>query len=345
MVPLRPFAKPGYDRASHLYLTSNVRISVPENPTYEDAINAIKILKAPFEEFPFVEDFHRSVALSGVLTAVIRKSLRTAPMHGIDAPIMGSGKGLIADCASLIATGHTCVYIAQGADETEDEKRLDALLMKGCSVLCIDNVEAPLRGQRLCQLFTTESVDARVLGSSKIVTLPTAITVLCTGNNLVFAGDIVRRALVSKIDPKCERPDERDFKRNLYEHVPTHRAELLGAALTILRSYHLAGRPCKGAYKPYGSFEEWSDWVRGALIWLGDPDPDPCLSRAELEKTDPVTAPLRQVLACWYKAFSDKPMKLREVVNACDPQQHDTLKPELNDLRDALLGPTGGKLR
>jgi hypothetical protein len=41
--------------------------------------------------------------------------------------------------------------------------------------------------------------------------------------------------------------------------------------LTVLRAFHVAGRP--SATVPLGSFEDWSTWIRDALIWLGQPDP------------------------------------------------------------------------
>ncbi|MBK8123956.1 MAG: hypothetical protein IPK54_10475 [Dokdonella sp.] len=60
------------------------------------------------------------------------------------------------------------------------------------------------------------------------------------------------------------------FSRNLNDWVPDHRQELLGAALTVLRAYIVAGKPAQ-PIQPYGSFEEWSGLLRGALVWLGSP--------------------------------------------------------------------------
>lgn len=50
------------------------------------------------------------------------------------------------------------------------------------------------------------------------------------------------------------------------------RHRLLPAALTLLRAYEVAGRPDQGL-RPWGSYESWSDLVRGALVWMGMPDP------------------------------------------------------------------------
>lgn len=55
-------------------------------------------------------------------------------------------------------------------------------------------------------------------------------------------------------------------------HARRHRGELLAAGLTVLRAYHLAGRP-RAKLTPWGSFEGWSDLVRQAVVFAGQPDP------------------------------------------------------------------------
>ena len=63
-------------------------------------------------------------------------------------------------------------------------------------------------------------------------------------------------------------------------------------SLTILRAYHVAGRPNRPPRLQ--SFEQWSDTVRGALMWLGAGDPAGTMDR--LRKADPVLASLTAVL-------------------------------------------------
>jgi hypothetical protein len=100
------------------------------------------------------------------------------------------------------------------------------------------------------------------------------MTWFATGNNVVLAADVVRRILHIRLETSFERPEERqDFRvRNLREHVRENRGALAGAALTILRAYYVAGRPSQGL-SAWGSFEEWSATVRGAIAWLGLGDP------------------------------------------------------------------------
>jgi len=92
-----------------------------------------------------------------------------------------------------------------------------------------------------------------------------------TGNNLVVIGDMTRRTLVCSLDAGVERPENRTFKApDPIDVVRGDRAKYVVAALTVLRAYHVAGRPEQGTI-PLGSFEVWSRRVRDALIWLGEP--------------------------------------------------------------------------
>ena len=53
-----------------------------------------------------------------------------------------------------------------------------------------------------------------------------------------------------------------------------------------------------------GSFEAWSDLVRGALIWLGAADPVD--SMAALRKKDPEREELRAVTAQWRSVIGEE---------------------------------------
>lgn len=302
----------GYDSESGLYVDYHGDpICVPDAPTQADALAALAILKEPFTEFPFAEgDIDLAVALSGLLTAVVRRSLRTAPLFAFDAPVMGAGKGLIVNTIATVATGRAAPAISQGKDEAEDEKRLGALLLQGVPLLNIDNIERDLQGDLLCSALTETTIAIRILGKSEVPNMPSNVAMFATGNNLRARGDMVRRMLVCRIDPACERPDARSFKRNLNEWVPANRARLLSAALTVLRAYIVAGKP-KQDIPPYGSFEEWSGLVRSSLVWLGMPDPN--LTRVRLEAEDAVTINLHSILTLWFAAFGKNGMTAAEV--------------------------------
>ncbi len=266
-------AKPGYDTQTGLLVDFRGQAfpRIPNQPTQTDAVASLAVLDELLNGFAFAEPVDKAVAVSAILTSVVRRSLATAPMHANTAPVAGSGKSMLVDVISLIATGRPAGVISQGKTEEELEKRLGSLLLEGCHVIAIDNCEAPLGGEFLSAMLTQASVRPRVLGRSEVPELPSGAMVTATGNNLVLVGDLTRRAIMCRLDPQHERPELRTFENNPTKLLRRDRGRYVAAALTILRAYHVAGRP--NSPPELGSFADWSNWVRGALLWLERPDP------------------------------------------------------------------------
>jgi hypothetical protein len=218
---------------------------------------------------------------------------------------------LLQDVVSLIATGRLATAMSQGANSEEDEKRLFSVLLQGDLLLLIDNVTRPIEGDALCTILTQASWQCRILGESRKVTVPTNALILASGNNLTFKGDMTTRALLCRIDAKVEKPEKRSFDVDLKQEIPRRRAELVAAGLTVLRAFVVAGRPGLGALEPFGRFEEWSNLVRGALVWLGEPDP--CLTRAFIDRGDPERAILLSLMRAMH-AKLDEWLTARDVI-------------------------------
>jgi putative DNA primase/helicase len=330
---------PGYDPATGLlFMNSGTDFPpVPQNPTREDAMQALAVLKEPFKDFPFAAPHDRSVALSAVLTGLIRHSLPSAPMPTASAPKMAGGKTLLWDAAAMIAIGRTPTLMSFTDDPEEMRKRVISVLLLGDPIINIDNVETPLHSQTLCTVLTQAEFSDRLLGTNRTVTAPTSCLWLATGNNLLIKGDLITRVLPCYIDPKCERPEERTFDRNLYEWIPANRPRLVQAALTVLRAYHVAGLPPQDI-KNFARFEDWSRWVRSALVWLGEVDP--CLGRESLTEHDPVSQTLRILLAIWRTQYGDRGTTAKQAVadaSATSQGMDGTVRYDHEDLRDALL--------
>jgi hypothetical protein len=321
---------PGYDENSGmLFIPGDCDFEkIPEYPTYEDALVAKDLLLNLIKDFPFEDEVSKSVSITAILTALIRKSIPTAPLFGFTAPKMASGKSLLADVAALITTGKPNSVIAQADSEAEEKKRIMAILMEGDPIVCYDNVERPFGSASLCAILTQREYKDRLLGGNETRTVLTNATFLATGNNLTFMGDISTRTLLCKIDPQVERPEERSFRENLYLHIPTHRAALVRAALIILRAYHVAGLP-KIDVSPFGRFEAWSNWVRSAVIWIGLADP--CESRKEIEDADPIRNTLEILFSSWYEIFNEQSIKVKELACHALTSMDETSK-ELKDV-------------
>ncbi|WP_237482651.1 hypothetical protein [Lichenibacterium dinghuense] len=341
-------AAPGWDkRTALLFDPVGVEFpAIPERPSQTMARAALDALLEMIAGFPFVGEADRAVALSVILTSCIRRALRTAPLHGFTAPTPGTGKSKIVDLSSVISTGREAGVVAMGANPEEMEKRLGALLMAG-SAIAIDNVEATLGSDLLCQILTQTTVRPRILGKSETPELPTNVLVTATGNNLVLGGDMTRRGLLCRLDAGVERPELRTFDFDPVERAKAERGRLVVAALTVLRAYQHAGRPAQKA--PLGSFEEWSRTVRDALLWLDCADPVDTMESARA--LDPKMERLRAVMVTWREVIGSERVTLSEVVQRASekatPSHFDPngkapfLHPEF---RDALLavGGAGG---
>ena len=325
--------QPGYDPSTGLLFDpAGVTFpSIPMKPGRDDAIVALGKLKALVRHFPFVNDADQSVALSGFLTVLIRRSLPAAPIHGYTAPTAGSGKSLLVDGAAILATGKPASVIAQGEKVEEFEKGLGSCLIAGDQIISIDNCEAPLGGVLLCQCLTQEVVKPRILGQSLNPDVVSNAAMYATGNNLTFVGDMTRRALLCSLDPKCERPELRVFDFDMIEEATKNRSDLVVAGLTVLRAYVVAGKPVQ-EMSPFGSFEAWSRLVRAALVWLGEADP---LATADtIRASDPVLDQLRQVFSAWYGVIGLERVTVKDVINRVAAQPDSAL-------REALLTVAG----
>ncbi len=313
---------PGYDAASGLLLDMGGTVfpAIPDRPSREDALAALAFLVTPFQGFPFELDgpndksASRSVMLAAVLTALVRRTLRAAPMHGVSAPTPGTGKTLAIQVVSLIAMGREATAMSQGANAEEDEKRLFSALLQGDLLLTIDNVTRAIGGDALCSIMTERTWQNRILGESRNVSVATNALIMATGNNLAFAGDMTRRAIMCRMDAGIENAERRSFDVDLKTWVPAHRVRLVAAGLTILRAFVCAGRPGLKRLTPFGSFEEWSDLIRGALVWLGEPDP--CLTMKHIVADDPVKAQLSEFFRTVHATMGDQPFTAGSLIKA-----------------------------
>jgi hypothetical protein len=330
----------GYDRRTGLLFDpQGVEFPpIPDRPTLDDAERGLTVLNDLIDTFPFVENRHRSVALSAILTACARRSLRFAPMHAYTAPVAGSGKSKLVDIASVIATGREAGVIAL-AKEEEFEKRLASVLLAGDQIVSIDNCEAPLGGDLLCQMLTQAVVKPRILGVSQTPEITNGCFVMATGNNIKSLGDVTRRTILCRLDPKSERPELRIFDRDPVSEAKDGRASYVAAALTILRAYHVAGKP--GKLPPLGGFEDWSDVIRSALVGLGCADPVDTIE--EVRKTDNRLDELQAVLNQWSDAIGDERATAADVIKVATETQSGYAHSEFvrPDFREALLAVAG----
>ena len=219
---------------------------------------------------------------------------------------------------------------SQGNSEQELEKRLGAELLAGSAIVSIDNCEHALESAFLCSVLTQQTVNVRILGQSKQQKTPSNATIFATGNNLTIVGDLTRRTLLGSMDAKCEHPEQREFDCDAVDIARARRGELVTAALTVLKAWHLSD--AKGT-KPLGSFETWSHRIRDPLLWLGCDDP--CDTIQKVKAGDPKVAALSAVTAQWREHIGlQTEVTVQQVIN------HSM---NADDLRVALMNVAAAK--
>ena len=262
----------GYDTSTGVYAAMPDDVHpVVLQPTLAEVEHALKVLWWSVRLFPYAEPVDETVMLTGMLTAVERPLLPTAPGFAFDAPIQGSGKSLLtAVLAELSGTAPVMSPHPGSSGEQELRKSLFAMLLEGRRVIVFDNVIGEVDSPSLAAVYTSQTYSDRILTKSKTGTVPTNALILMSGNNITLKGDLPRRVFKCRIDPKTETPHQRSFGFDPAAIVRDHRQQIVAAALTIISGFFTVGKGVRLGKGRTASFELWDDIIRQTVCWLAD---------------------------------------------------------------------------
>jgi len=266
-------AESGKLREGVLYIGPSDSYTVADSPTLADAKAAVGRLLALVADFPWAkapsQEAHRAAWIASLLTVAGRYGFDgCTPWVLMEANNPGSGKGLLSQLTSIITTGVEAPVLTCPSDEAELRKSILPVLVDATRMQVLDEIHPGFGGREWNAMVTATSYKGRILGTSQTVEVPNDTIWFCTGNNVSLAAETTRRTLYIRLEPMEEHPEDRDdFKiADLLGHARQHQVELLSDALTILRAFHVAGRPAAGL-KPWGSFEGWTRLIRDAVYW------------------------------------------------------------------------------
>lgn len=323
----RLVAASGYHEADRLWLFSDASLTVPEVPAEPtaDQITAAKslLLDDLFVDFPFVTPSDRAHAVAAIILPFIRRMIDGAtPIHLVEAPTKGAGKGLLTNLISIVTTGASCDVRTMPEHEDDVRKMLTAELMRGRPIILLDNIsdKRKLDSSALAAIITAHYWTDRVLGESRMATVFNSALWLMTGNNPKLSDEMSRRCVRVRIDPRVDRPWLRaKFKHTaIADWAKQNRSALVYAVLTLVQAWIAAGQPLHPT--PLGSFEAWSAILGGVLGvaqiqgFLGNLD--------ELYETaDPDGQMWREFTAAWWEAFHDQPQKVGDLNRLCEQRE------------------------
>jgi hypothetical protein len=317
----------GYHQDDRLWLTSDDSLkleALPDEPTAEDIAAARTLLIDDLlVDFPFVDESDRAHAIAAMLLPFVRRMIDgPSPMHLIEAPTMGSGKGLLANLISIVATGTACEARTLPENEDELRKMLTAELMKGRPIILLDNANdrKQLHSSSLASVLTSVRWTDRKLGESIMASVPNHAVWLMTANNPNLHLELTRRCIRVRIDPRVDRP----WKRTSFKHpeittwAKENRSTLVRAILTMIRAWMAAGKPLDPAR--LGSFERWSSVIGGILHVAGVPGFLANLDQL-YEAADVEGQAWREFTAAWWQTFKGEPKKVSELNQFCEDRE------------------------
>jgi hypothetical protein len=276
---------------------------------------AHEVLQQLTEDFPFKDQASRQNFYGLLLSPILRPALGgNVPMHLLLSPLERTGKTKLAEqvLGGIILGRPTPAMQLTGNDEERD-KRILALLLRGDTVVHLDNVREYLDSAALSSLITSSYYSGRPLGESKIVELPNHTTIVASGNNVRATGELVKRTVPIQLQPETDHPEDRaDFKHpDLPAHVVALRRDVLGSLIGMVVRWRDNGRKSHLVLK--GGFERWSQVVGGILNanlflkWRSN-------EREWSRQADPHGEDLRAFVEAWATKYPDESLTAAQLV-------------------------------
>lgn len=294
------------------------------------------------EGFPWANaDRDVIVPIAAILTMLARPAFSSVPAFLIDASMPASGKGKVVSVVHSIVMGQMPGTGTWPIEKDEQEKTLCGVSLAGVPIWCIDDIIGEFGSASLQNALTTEVYSGRVLGHTNYTSMPWKTMVMATGNNIQLFRDMPRRCLVARLEPESDQhnkiKDEDFWVPGIIKHALEHRARYIKAGLTILKAFHLAGRPNAKA-KNLGSFEDWAALVGGALRWVGAGDITEYSALERVVESDEMIA-IRTVLSEWPRLDTEgHGLSIKSALDHLWPHDGDAERLELDwgTLRAAL---------
>lgn len=317
----------GYHPGERLWHEPDPALSVPpiaEHPGLgEIAAARSLLLDELLVDFPMAAPSDRAHILAALLLPFVRRLIEgPTPLHLLEAPSAGSGKGLLANVISTIVTGRAAPGQVLSAKDDEARKQLTAEMVRGRPLILIDNVSEKLvlDSPALASIVTATLWTDRVLGLSQMVTAPNQALWLMTGNNPRLSMELARRCVRVRLQPQVDRPWLRGGFRHdpLLKWVGQQRGELMRAILTLIQAWVVAGQP--RGQKRLGSFEQWAEVIGGILQVAGVEgfldNLEEYYAAADQEGQD-----WREFTAAWWERWQAAPCTVGQLTEFCVSQE------------------------
>ena len=266
-------------------------------------------------DFPWSTEADRQNFIACMITPIVRYALTgNVPMFLIKASIERTGKTKLAEevMGGLFFRSHTPA-MQLTKDENERDKRIISLLLRGDTILHLDNISGYVDSPSLASLITSTTYRGRILGGSTMMDAENNLILIGTGNNPKATGEIVRRIVPITLQPANDHPETRsDFKHPMcFQYVCEQRVRVLGCLIGLVDRWITAGRK-PGALR-LGGFEDWAACISGVMSSAGYAE---FMDNWKdwVKNANPERSELAEFCATWWNMHSNLPVATKQLL-------------------------------
>ncbi len=293
---------------------------IPESPSSAEIAAALRKLREPFAEFPFVSGSDWAHLLASMLTLVLRPVIDgPTPAFFLSAPSSRTGKSLLMECIGMLTLGRiaACIGLPTGDSDDTVEKLLLSKLLEAPSVLVFDNVRGFIKSAPLERAITARAFESRVLGVSQMKAPAVRCVFFINGNQARLSTDLAKRTIPIRLDAKSQNPEGREFKiKDVLGFIRENRSGLIAALLTIARA-GLKRKPQR--HYRLGGFERWLEVIGGVMEACGVSDFLASLPEF-VNNADSDNEPHIEFVSRWHAVFSTNITTTRALFEKVYPQ-------------------------
>jgi hypothetical protein len=265
----------GLDRATGLFhrIDPVLRACLPAGkPTEEEIKQSLTLLLDEWLVDVALDGAGKCVAIMQALTVLERALLPERPAFFVTAGQRGGGKTTLISMIITAVLGRRPAASSWSDSVEERKKALFSYLRQNVAVLVWDNIArgTTITCPHIEAALTASEISDRVLGVSRVETVPASTVHIFIGNSIAPRGDMASRSFVVSLIVDRPDPENRSFTHaDPLAWTLANRAKILRALYTILVGGALRrpdGQVAKTRFKPWWGLIGWPvEYAAGLL--------------------------------------------------------------------------------
>ncbi|MGO9048962.1 MAG: hypothetical protein ACLQFW_19120 [Xanthobacteraceae bacterium] len=339
----------GLDRNTGLFhqIDPVLRSCIPQHPPTEaDVRDALNFLLNEWLVDVALDPVGKCIAVMLAMTLIQRGLLPERPAFFVNAPQRGGGKTTLVSMIVMAVLGRRAAAAAWSDSREERKKALFSYLRQSVACVVWDNIGrgAAISCPHIEAALTASEISDRVLGVSRVETVPSTTVQIFTGNSITPRGDMASRSLMLALNVDRPDPENRTFVHaDPLGWTEANRATIVRSLYTLLIAGAL-NRPetqeAKTRFKTWWNSVGWAMEYGAALIAITVNCTE--LMRAGEVGDEEATA-ASVVLTVLREIWGDDAFTAKQVVEAMTSEHADD-QAKAESIANALEGLDGKRL-